>query len=137
MRVDRPMADLVVRKGKRILVVAALESTLGPTRELLASSARVANVDVQQADLLVRSAWAHFERGDRGPYVEAVAEAIRAGRGNCDVVVLAQASMSPAAELCTDLGVYVLSSPLIGVQAAIAAAVSSGRAAAWTGTGVR
>ena len=42
---------------------------------------------------------------------------MRAGRGDCDVVVLAQASMAPAAQLLTGLGVEVLSSPGLGVQA--------------------
>jgi hypothetical protein len=45
---------------------------------------------------------------------------VRGAAGNCDVVVLAQASMAPAAQALADLGVEVLSSPQLGVQAALA-----------------
>ncbi len=38
-----------------------------------------------------------------------------------DVIVLAQASMAPAAQLCSDLSVPVLSSPRLGAEAAIEA----------------
>ena len=40
---------------------------------------------------------------------------------NADVIILAQASMAGAAELVSDLGVPVLSSPPLGVEAAISA----------------
>ena len=40
MRIDRAMADEAVNTGERILVVAALESTLASTKELLENSAR-------------------------------------------------------------------------------------------------
>jgi hypothetical protein len=45
---------------------------------------------------------------------------VRGAAGTCDVVVLAQASMAPAAAMLADLGVEVLSSPELGVQDALA-----------------
>jgi hypothetical protein len=95
MRVDRPMADRAVRSGPRILLVAALESTLAPTSRLLHESAVAFGRDIDVHPLLVDAA------------------------GAADVVVLAQASMASASELLTDLGVPVLSSPRLGVRAAI------------------
>lgn len=119
MRVDRPMADRAVRSGPRILLVAALESTLAPTSRLLHESAVALGRDIDVHPLLVDEAWPHFERGAREAYVRTVADAVRAAAGAADVVVLAQASMASASELLTDLGVPVLSSPRLGVRAAI------------------
>lgn len=116
-RIDRAMADRAVELGPKVLVVVALESTLGPTTELLMESAAAAGAGVDIRPLLVEGAWAQFMGGDRDAYVRSVADAVRAGRGDCDVVVLAQASMAPAAQLLAGLGVEVLSSPGLGVQA--------------------
>ena len=69
--------------------------------------------------LVVEDAWRHFMSGDREGYVAAVAEAIRRAPVAADVVVLAQASMAPAADRLQDLGVPVLSSPALGVQAVL------------------
>ncbi len=122
MRVDRPMADLAVTSGARILLVAALESTLAPTTRLLQESADALGRNVEIRSLLVRDAWMHFERGDRDAYVRTVAEAVRQAVDSIDVVILAQASMANASELLADLGVPVLASPRLGVRAAIEAA---------------
>lgn len=119
MRIDRAMADLAVNSGQCILVVAALESTLKPTRELLLDSAQRAGVTVDITELVVAHAWAYFENGDQDRYLGAVADAIRKGAGDNDVVVLAQASMARAADQIADSVVQILSSPRIGVQAAI------------------
>lgn len=121
MRIDRAMADFAVRQGRRILVAAALESTLEPTLDLLRDSARVAGTENQMTTLLIERAWAFFERGDSEGYIDAIAHAIRTGSHGCDVVVLAQASMAPAAARCGNLGIPVLSSPRMGVEAAVKA----------------
>lgn len=121
MRIDRAMADFAVRQGQRILVVAALESTLGPTLDLLRDSARVVGAEIQMTPLLVERAWVFFERGDNEGYINAIASDIRAGADGFDVVVLAQASMAAAAERCGSIGIPVLSSPHLGVEAAVQA----------------
>lgn len=119
-RIDRAMADRAVELGPRILIVAALESTLGPTAELIRESAAAFRAEVELEYLLVRGAWPHFLRGDRAAYLEAVAAAVRADQRHANVVVLAQASMAPAADALSDLGVEVLSSPALGVQSIMA-----------------
>jgi len=119
-RIDRAMADRAVELGPRILIVAAVESTLRPTRELVQESAAALRKDVKIEELLVPGAWPHFMSGDHAAYVSAVADAVRPASGRADVVVLAQASMAPAAGLLEDLGVEVLSSPALGVQSALA-----------------
>jgi len=119
-RIDRAMADRAVALGPRMLIVAALESTLEPTAKLIQESAAAMQAKVELEQLLVPDAWAHFLSGDRAAYVDAVVKAVRAHPKGANVVVLAQASMAPAAEELKDLGVEVLSSPALGVQSLLA-----------------
>lgn len=121
MRIDRPMADLAVARGGRVLVAAALASTIAPARELLESSAQRAGTRVEPVSLLIERAWPRFEAGDHDGYIGEIVDSLHAHASGCDVVVLAQASMSDAQPRCADLGIPVLASPRLGVQAAIAA----------------
>ena len=52
LRVDRPMAESAVEAGSRILVVATLESTLGPTTDLIRDAAAKLGRDVALSTLL-------------------------------------------------------------------------------------
>jgi hypothetical protein len=130
LRVDRPMAERAVVLGSRIAVVAALASALGPTVDLLREVAARAGRSVEIAPFVCESAWAHFERGDTGRYRSEVARAIEAAARLGDVVVLAQASMAAAADLVPGLGVPVLSSPRLGVEAALRAVTPPSRPSA-------
>ncbi|WP_395701176.1 Asp/Glu/hydantoin racemase [Aquabacterium sp.] len=126
MRIDRAMADRAVRRGPRLLLVAALRSTLAPTRELIDESARALGVDVQPTEHLVAGAWPLFERGDTAAYLQTAAASVRqamaaAAPQGFSAVVLAQASMAEAVPLLADLGTEVLASPPLGVQAIVAA----------------
>jgi hypothetical protein len=119
MRIDRPMAEQAVRTGPRIAVVAALASTLEPTRALLLDAAARAGVEVTVSDVLCDSAWPRFEAGDVQGYLERVAVVLPGAATAADVIVLAQASMAGAVALCATLPVPVLSSPRLGVEAAL------------------
>jgi hypothetical protein len=127
-RIDRAMAERAVRMGPRVLVAAALESTLEPTRALVLSAAAQAGVGVRPNALLVAGAWAHFEAGDTARYIEVLADAIRDAARAADVVVLAQASMAPVADELADVGIEVLSSPRLGVAHALATLRAAHRA---------
>jgi hypothetical protein len=122
MRIDRAMADLAVNSGIKVLIVAALESTLEPTRALLANSAVHLGRSCSIETRLVPHAWTLFESGQIDAYLQSICDAVRRALPWPDVVVLAQASMAPAAELLHDSGVPVLASPEWGVRAALAAA---------------
>lgn len=124
LRIDRAMADKAVRTGPRVLIAAALESTLAPTKALILSAAQNAGIAVQPALLFVEDAWPHFEAGAHARYIETLAGAIRAAAIEADVVVLAQASMAPVADTLADLGIDVLSSPVPGTAHAVALALS-------------
>ena len=118
VRVDRAMAERAVATGGRVLVVAALASTLGPTRDLLESVAAAQEREVAIEVRLIEGAWARFEAGDDEGYLAAIAAALPTIAATCDVVVLAQASMAAAADR-VDLGVPVLSSPRLAVAALV------------------
>ncbi|MEU3660533.1 aspartate/glutamate racemase family protein [Streptomyces sp. NPDC032940] len=126
LRVDRPMAAAAVAAGPRVVVLAALESTLAPTRALLAEEARRAGRPVEVRTRLVDGAWPCFEAGDTDRYAQLVADAADAVTG-ADAIVLAQASMAPAGRL-TATRVPVLASPAPGLAAG-ARAVRNGRPA--------
>ena len=119
MRIDRPMADRAVTLGPHVLVLAALASTFGPTRALLEDSARRAIVPLRLEERLIESAWPYFERGDRDGYYQAIADVLTPDLATFSAIVLAQASMAPAADRSRLTGVPVLSSPKMGVDAAL------------------
>jgi hypothetical protein len=121
VRVDRPMVERAVEVGGRILVVAALASTVGPTSELLAEVAAGRDARLAVEVLLVDGAWQYFESGDLDAYHRTIADRIVGlvtDRPPPDVIVLAQASMAPVASLedITALGVPVLASPRTAVE---------------------
>lgn len=122
LRVDRPMAAEAAR-ARRIVVVAALRSTLEPTLALIAeeSGERTGFVST----LVVEGAWERFEAGDREGYLDAVAASVDGlpteGGG---VVVLAQASMADAADR-TSTPLPVLTSPRLGLAAAAGAVATA------------
>ncbi len=119
LRVDRPMAQRAVELGGRIVVVAAVDSTLEPTRALLESVAAEGGSELDLELHVVAGAWGRFEAGDREGYLVAIAEALVSIAERCDVIVLAQASMADAADR-VDLGVPVLSSPRLAVYSLLA-----------------
>jgi len=121
IRVDRAMAEQAVAIGERIVVVAALASTLTPTRQLIEEVAEHAGKAIAISEVLCEAAWPYFERGDHSGYLTTVAACVRQAASTGDVVVLAQASMAGAAALCADLPIPILSSPRLGVEAAIQA----------------
>lgn len=119
MRVDRAMAERAVTAGPNIQVVAALASTLVPTETLIVEAASRAGVDARITRLVLEDAWPLFLQGDYEAYLRRIADSMKTLK-DCDVVVLAQASMAGAAELCPGLAVPVLSSPRTGLESALA-----------------
>ena len=120
LRIDRALAETVVAESNRVLVVAAVETTIGPTLALLEEAAATAGRDVAFRTLVLPQAWALFQVGDQTGYTAAIADAIREKLGDADMVVLAQASMAGAVAELEDLGVPVLASPPLAVAQAVA-----------------
>ncbi len=121
VRVDRAMAERAVALGDRILVAAALASTLAPTRDLLEAVADQAGKQITISEVFCEGAWDSFEQGNLSVYYQAIATQLRQAAATGDVIVLAQASMAGAATLCADLPIPILSSPQLGLEAAVQA----------------
>ena len=117
VRVDRPMAEAAVTAGPRVAVVHTVASTLSPTMTLLHESATRLGLPCTPVPAPCLTAWQAFESGSLDVYATQIAEAARQTAGSADVVILAQASMAPAAALLTDLAIPVLTSPRAAVTA--------------------
>lgn len=124
-RIDRAMADEAVQRGAPVLMVAALQSTLEPTAELLRGSAGRLGVPLRLRSLWVQGAWPHFEAGRGADYLATITAEVRREAMPGETVVLAQASMAGAAESLAGTGLVVLSSPRLGVLQAVQVAQRS------------
>lgn len=100
VRVDAAMADAAVARAAaasgRILVLATLEATLGPTTRLVEASAVRADASVPVTSHVVEGAAAARGRGDQAEHDALIAAAV-ADAGDAEVIVLAQASMAAGA----------------------------------------
>ena len=119
LRVDAPMAEEAVSRGKKIVVAATLQSTLGPTMDILQAAADAKGATVDLIKLLCSDAWESFERGDTEAYEQKIAAELERAGADADLIVLAQASMAGAAQRCQGLTTPILTSPESGLKAAI------------------
>ncbi|KUL43966.1 aspartate/glutamate racemase family protein [Streptomyces regalis] len=115
LRVDRPMAAAAVAEGARVVVLATVESTFGPTVSLIEEEARRAGRPVDVRTRLVEGAWERFDAGDVDGCARLVASAAD-DVTDADAIVLAQVSIARARQLATT-AVPVLSSPRPGLAA--------------------
>ncbi|HUN72057.1 MAG TPA: aspartate/glutamate racemase family protein [Steroidobacteraceae bacterium] len=113
LRVDEPMADAAVAKGRRIGVAATLRTTLEPTSELLLRKAKEAGKEVELVECLCEGAFDAVLAGDTETHDALVSKAMINRLGDVDVIVLAQASMARVADRLPPEAITapVLSSP--------------------------
>lgn len=121
LRIDRAMADIAVQTGRRIGVAACVPTTVPNTQTLIRSSAARAGREIAMKTFVFDDVWNLFREGRLSDYYAGIAARLAEAARNVDVLVLAQASMAPAALLCGDLDVPVLSSPRVGFEAAMKA----------------
>lgn len=117
LRIDTPMAELAVASGDRIGVLATLSATLGPTTRLVQDSAKRQNKTPTITARKVDSAFNALRAGDRAMHDKFVLAAFSELAAECDVVVLAQASMARVIDHTQDQlgGPTVLTSPESGM----------------------
>lgn len=124
VRVDAAMADEAVRlagEGGRIVVLATNTATPGPTGRLLERSAAALDRPPAVEVRVLAEAGDARAAGDDARADSLIADAVRSAAAEDAVIVLAQASMAPAAELA-GVDAPVLSSPSSGLAAALDAA---------------
>jgi Asp/Glu/hydantoin racemase len=117
LRIDTPMAELAVASGDRIGVLATLSATLGPTTRLVRDSAKRQDKTPTITARIVDGAFPALRAGDRAMHDRLVLAAFSELAAQCDVVVLAQASMARVIEQTEDQpgGPAVLASPDSGM----------------------
>lgn len=116
LRVDAALAEAATQGGGLVVVLCAVETTMGPTRAVFERPAarHGATLEVR----LVPGSWAAFRSGDVAGYHQMVAAAADvAFAEGANAVALAQASMAGAAALCR-AGVP-LTSPAAGLAAVV------------------
>ncbi len=115
-RIDGPMAEKAVREGKKIGVIATLNTTLEPTVKLLEKKAAEAGVEVEIVNGLADGAFAAGQSGDKATHDRLIEEVAKRLADKVDVIVLAQGSMAAMEQKLVEMtGKIVLSSPLLGV----------------------
>ncbi len=112
VKIDRPLAEHAVRSGPRIAVIATVESTLAPTTALLQATAGEFGLAVEIDAFLCAGGLEMYLAGDIAGHNACIVEAAEKAASGHDVIVLAQASMSGAAnDVAAVVDVPVLSSP--------------------------
>lgn len=118
LRVDQPMADLAVRTGRRIGVIATLPTTLNPTTDLVRRRAQLAGRDIELVARLCAGAFDALMAGDGAKHDAIVAAALRELVAEVDVIVLAQASMARVVDTLApdERKVPILASPGLAID---------------------
>ena len=117
VKIDEAMAKEAVRIGKRIAMVATVESTIGPSSRLIQKAAEEAGKEIELEIRLVDGAMVKLmETGDQKLHNEMVLGDVQAAAKVNDVVVLAQGSMIVMEPLLHTIPKPVLTSPRLGVS---------------------
>lgn len=117
LRVDEAMADVAVKVGNQVGVVATLRTTLEPTIALIMRTAASQNLPVEIVPSLVPGAFEAVLAGDTERHDSLLIEALTDLRTKVDVIVLAQASMARVvSRLQAGSGPPILSSPELALR---------------------
>jgi Asp/Glu/hydantoin racemase len=118
LRVDEPMGEAAVARGRRIGVAATLRTTLEPTSDLLRRKAQEAGKEVELVECLCDGAFEAMMAGDAETHDVLVSKAMINKLGEVDVIVLAQASMARVVDRLPRgaLIAPVLSSPELAME---------------------
>ena len=119
LKVDSPMAERAVELGARIGVVATVQSTMKPSCQLIRAKAAEAGKSVEIVEYLVDGALTVLlKENNRAKHNAMVLDSVKRAEAECDVIVLAQGSMTVLLPELTDIKKPVLTSPRLGVERA-------------------
>ena len=117
LKIDQAMAERAVELGRKIAVIATVESTTGPSVRLIESVAAKMGKEIEVDLHLVEGAMmVLIEQGDAEKHNRMVLGEVQKAAKDNDVVVLAQGSMTVLLPLLKDIPVPVLSSPRLCVE---------------------
>lgn len=118
LRIDEAMAEKAVALGGRIGVIASVGSTVEPSCNLIKEKAASTGRQVEIIPCLVDGALDVLMREGRERHNALIMDAVRRCEETCDVIVLAQGSMSALLPCLTAVKKPVLTSPESGVRKA-------------------
>jgi Asp/Glu/hydantoin racemase len=117
VRIDDAMSKEAVTNYKRIGVIATLSTTLDPTLNLVRRWSERLGKPVSLVNGLADGAFAALSSGDAGKHDALILETAKRISGDCDVILLAQASMERMEKPLSDaLGKPVFSSPRRAIE---------------------
>ena len=109
-QIDRPMMEEAVKVGKRVGMLATLETTVPSSERLLRIAASEANKDVEIKTVLCSQAFVELQKGNTEAHNSILLEAIDNLSKEVDGIVMAQISMSALAPYLTNTKVPVFNS---------------------------
>lgn len=119
LKIDEPMAEAAVKAGKTIGVVATVKSTMKPSCRLIERKAKEKNRIVKIKEFLVDGALdVLMKENNVKKHNEMVLKKIQTACGECDVVVLAQGSMTAILPYLKGIDKPVLTSPKLAIEKA-------------------
>lgn len=117
LKIDEPMAEAAVKKGRRIGIVATVATTLGPTSSLLKQKASETGKEISISTALCPEAFQAILRGDTERHDQMVMEKATELAREVDLILLAQGSMARLAfPLSQRVSIPVLSSPSLFME---------------------
>lgn len=122
IRIDQPMMQAAAATPGGVLMAYCLNSTLGPSLDLLEDELRRTGTPAKVHPLPLTALWPLFEAGEAEAFAIGIAAEIRdvvSAMPDLGSVVLAQASMAGAAALLQDLNIPVFCSPEMALRAAL------------------
>ena len=117
LKIDEPMAEEAVRLGSRIGVIATVGSTMKPSCNLIRTKAEQAGKAVEIKEYLVAGALdILMKEKNQEKHNELVLKEIKKAEQECDVIVLAQGSMTVMLPYLEGISKPVLTSPRRAVE---------------------
>jgi Asp/Glu/hydantoin racemase len=92
--IDRPMMDKAVQLGRRIGLLATLDTTVPSSLRQLRNAAADAGKEIEIVQIFSGEAFTALRAGDRARHDELLVQAIRQHQDQVDAIAMAQISMS-------------------------------------------
>lgn len=115
-QIDRPMMEQAVRTGKKIGILATLETTIPSSERLLDIVAGEAGKTIERKTVLCSEAFTEYSKGNITEHNRILSEAIDKLSGEVDCIVMAQLSMSVLAPVLGHTKVPVYNSGETGFE---------------------
>lgn len=102
--IDRPMMDKAVRIGRRVGLLATLDTTVPSSMRQLHNAAADAGRKIEIVEIFVGEAFCALRSGDWATHDQLLMEAIEAHQTQVNVIVMAQLSMAVLEKRIEDTG---------------------------------